>query len=312
CGKDNGGGCNDRLELCPKKWIQGPIPPELDQKLFEAQILYDRDWTLTNVKMLMTKSYGLSERVEIRTAAHLVEADIHLSRATSALSKGDPISAWLFASTAMENILKIPLEITLQPISNSHFIEKAEAAAEKLGLREIFKDYMEMAKLNFVDKMLAEEKLRLFKCLWDEMYSVVKQNSQTVEKAHFKAKTGIKYYFNPAFMQGVVLRTLSIINAKNFGEAAHYLESTFLNMLENYAWLKSAIEKQPIDHTTLMRSIESLEKANPKIHQNTAKLLGLTDIDEARASRTVEKAKMNIVRLRRERKRLIKTHISKS
>jgi len=300
------------LNFIPGKWIQGPIPPQLDQKLVEAQIFYDRDWTLTNVKLLMAKSYGSPERVEIRTNAHIIEADIYLSRATSALSKGDPLSAWLFAATAMENILRIPLEIVLEPFSNSHFIEKSEVATEKLGLKKTFADYMELARLNGVNKTIAEEKLKLFKAIWDEMNFSVRQDPQTVEKAPFKVKKSLKYYFNSAFMQGTVLRATSIIGAKNFAEAAHYLDSIFLNMLENYAWLKSAKEQQPIDYTTLMRSMEILEKTNPKNYQNMAKFLGLTIADKAKAAEMVEKAKRNILKLRRERKRLIKTHISKS
>ncbi|MEM3578747.1 MAG: hypothetical protein QXL54_00780, partial [Candidatus Bathyarchaeia archaeon] len=182
----------------------------------------------------------------------------------------------------------------------------------KLGLKEIFTDYMEMTSLNTVDKALIEEKLKLFKTLWDEMYFTFKQNNQTVEKAHFKVKTSLSYYFNPTFMQGVILRTTSIINAKNFAEAAHYLDSIFLSMLENYAWLKSAMEKQRVDYTTLVRTMENLEKTNPKTYQNVVKLLKLADINKTKVNETVEKARKNIAKLRRERKRLIKTHISKS
>jgi len=300
------------LDFIPRKWIQGLIPPELDQKLIEAQILYDRDWALTNVKLLMAKSYGSPERVEIRTNAHVIEADIYLNRATSALSKGDPLSAWLFAATAMENILKILLEIALEPFSNSHFIEKSEVATEKLGLKRTFEEYMELARLNEVDKTTAEEKLKLFKALWDEMNFFIRQNPSAVEKAPFKVKKSLKYYFNSAFMQGAILRATSIIGAKKFAEAAHYLDSIFLNMLENYAWLKSKREQQPIDYTTLIRSMKSLEKANTKNYQNIVKFLGLTVTDKSKAAEVVGRAKRNILKLRRERKRLIKIHISKS
>jgi predicted nucleotidyltransferase len=300
------------LNFIPMKWILGPLPPELDQKLFELQIFYDRDWKLTNIKMLMAKSYGSPERVEIRTNAHAIEADIHLSRATSALFKGDLLSARLFASTSMENALKIPLEIALQPISNSHFIERAELATENLGLRELFAEYMEIAGLNNVDKKLAEEKLKLFKTLWDEMHFTVKQNIQTVEKAHFKVKTALKYYFNTFFMQGTVLRTTSIINAGNFAEAIHYLHNTFTNILENYAWLKATLEKQYINHTTLIRSIQNLEKTNPKTYKAILDFLGIANTNKTSATKTIEKAKKNITKIHKEKKHLIKTHISKS
>ncbi|MEM2609861.1 MAG: nucleotidyltransferase domain-containing protein [Candidatus Bathyarchaeia archaeon] len=300
------------FDFIPMRWTLGPLPPELDQKLFEAQILYDRDWRLTNIKMLMAKAYSSPERVEIRTNAHATEADIHLSRATSAMSKGDFLSAHLFARTAMENALKIPLEIALQPISNSRFVEKVETAVEKLGLKEMFKDYMEIAGLTAVDKTQVEEKLKLFKALWDDMYFTVKQHAQTVEKAHFKLKTNIRYYFNPLFVQGTVLRATSMINAGNLDETAHYLDSIFISILENYAWLKSTLEKQRINHTTLIRSIENLEKTNPKVYNEIVSFLGIANTDKALATETVEKAKRNITRLHKEKKHLIKTYISKN
>ncbi|MEM2386913.1 MAG: nucleotidyltransferase domain-containing protein [Candidatus Bathyarchaeia archaeon] len=300
------------FDIIPMKWILGPLPPELDQKLFETQVLYDRDWKFTNVKMLVAKSYSSPERVEIRTNAHAIEADIYLSRAASALFKGDFPSARLFASTAMENILKIPLEIALQPISNSHFIEKAELATEKLGLKEMLMDYLEISGLKDVNKNLAEEKLRLFKMLWDDMYFTVKQNIQAVEKVHPKVKAYLKYYFNPFFMQGVVLRTTSIINVGNFAEAIHYLNSAFTNVLENYAWLKSTVERQRIDHTTLFRSIKDLERTNSKTCGEILHFLGIEDANKTSETKTVEKVKGHIAKIHKERKHLIKTHISKS
>ena len=44
----------------PKLWIHSLFPPELDQKIFETVILYDRDWALTNTKLLAVKFHSLS------------------------------------------------------------------------------------------------------------------------------------------------------------------------------------------------------------------------------------------------------------
>jgi predicted nucleotidyltransferase len=303
------------LNFVPKHLVQGPIYPKLDQKLCEVQILYDRDWTLTNTKLSMTKLYGLPERVYMRTEIHTIESDIHLSRATSAFAKGDYISTQLFAVVAVENILKVLLEIALEPFSNSRFVEKMESTAKKLGMPEIFNDYLKIAKLNHVDATAAEEKLKLFKTVWDEMSFTVKRRPQALKNMHFKIKTGITYYFNPAFMQGTILRANSMINSKKFAEAVRYLKSLSLNIIENYVWLKVAIEKQKIDYTSLIRSIEKLEKENPRNYQNIIKLLGLTEtahVDRAETAEAIEKARKIILKIRRERKHLIKTHISKS
>jgi predicted nucleotidyltransferase len=42
----------------PKEWIPNRAPPRLDQKIYEMQILYDKDWSLTNKKLMMTKTYS--------------------------------------------------------------------------------------------------------------------------------------------------------------------------------------------------------------------------------------------------------------
>jgi predicted nucleotidyltransferase len=302
------------LNFIPKHLLQGPIHPKLDQKLYEAQILYDRDWTLTNTKLSMAKFYSSPERVDIRTETHIIESDIYLSRAASAHAKGDYLSAQIFAIFAMENILRVLLEIALQPFSISCFLEKVEIAAEKLGIPEIFNSYLEIAKLDKVKAVAAEEKLKLFKVVWDEMGFTIKRKPQALKSLHFKIKTGLNYYFNSAFLQGTILRANSMITSEKFAEAVHYLTGVALNIVENYAWLKATIEKQKMDHTCLMRSIEKLEEDNPRNYQNIVKLLSpiyTVNTDKAEAAETIEKVRRNILKIRRERKPLIKTHISK-
>ncbi|MEM3823696.1 MAG: hypothetical protein QXH87_02055, partial [Candidatus Bathyarchaeia archaeon] len=246
---------------------------------------------------------------------HIIESDVYLSRATSAHVKGDYLSAQVFAVVAMENILRVPLEIALEPFSNSRFLEKLEIVAEKLGMQEIFDDYLKTAKLNEVSAMEAEEKLKLFKTVWDEMSYLVKWKLQTLKNVHFKVKTSINYYFNAAFMQGTILRANSMVNSEKFAETAHYLTSISLNLIENYAWLKATAERQKIDCTSLILSIEKLERGNPKHYQNIIKLLNLTNtanLNKAETAQTIKKVRRNILKIRRERKHLIKTHISKS
>lgn len=300
------------LNFIPKRWIHGLTLPELDQKLYEAHILYDRDWSLANAKLWMTKAYCSPERVDMRVEAHIIESDIHLSRATSAFSKKDFRSAHLFAITALENILKVLMEIALEPFSNSRFIRKVEISTRKLDKPSLFKEYLEIAKLEGLDRGIVEEKLRLLRTVWDEISLTIRQNPKALEKAHFKVKNKLKYYFNPAFLQGTILRTNALTSIKNFVEASHYINSTFLPMVENYAWLKASMEKMKIDYTCLIDCIQSLEKKNPKNYQNMLELLNWANIEKQEASETIEKVRRIMLRIRGERKLLIKSHISKS
>lgn len=297
------------LDHIPKKWLSTQIPPEIDQMLHEAQILYDRDWSLHNTKLLMAKSYISPERVDIRTEVHVVDSDIYLSRATSAFSRQDFLSARLFATVAFESILKVLVEIALEPFSNSRFLEKLEASATRLEMRDLYGKYLEAAMLSKADNASVKEKLRLFKLIWDEIKTTVTHNAQSLESAHFKVKTKLNYYLNPAFLQGAVMRTNSLIESGKAAEAWHYINSIFLDMVENYVWLKSQIDKAQIDYTTLMRSLETLETKNPKTYSCIVNFLGLTNVTKLDASNAVENARMVMLRIRRERKTLIKNFL---
>jgi predicted nucleotidyltransferase len=300
------------LDHVPKKWIHGPIPPEIDQKLYEMQILYDRDWSLTNTKLLMTKSYTSPERVEIRTETHIIDADIYLSRATSAFSREDFCSAHLFASLALENILKVLVEIALKPFSNSRFLENLEASTAKLGMQPLFSEFLEVTRLKEANNERIKEKLRLFKNIWDEMQITTKQNMQILNSSHFMVKTKLNYYLNQAFLQGTIMRTNTLIENEKFSEASHYLNNILLNILENYVWLKSSTEKTKIDYTTLIRTLENLEQKNPKNYDNIIKFLNLNNINKSGVDHTINEVREIILKIRRERKVLIKSHLIKT
>lgn len=293
----------------PKKWINGPVPPELDQKLYEMQILYDRDWSLTNMKILMTKAYSSPERVDIRTEAHIIESDIYLSRATSALSRVDYKSAYIFATLALQEILKVLFEIALEPFSNSHFIEKLEKAATKLGMQGLSREYIEIVDLKKFDSVSVSNKLKLFKTLWEEAKAYVTNNYKAFNAAHFKVKTRLNYYLSQAFLQGIVPRTNAIIEQGKTCEAYNYLRNIFLDMIENYALFKSTIEKTKVDYTTLIRALEHMEEKNPKNYKNIIDFLDLNDKGENEAFSAVEKTRKTMLEIRNERKVLIKNYL---
>jgi predicted nucleotidyltransferase len=299
------------LDHVPKRWIHGPIPPEVDQKIYETRILYDRDWSLTNTRLLMARSYSSPERVDIRTEAHVIESDIYLSRATSAFSREDFRSAQLFATVALENILRVLMEIALEPFSNSRFLGKLEDSTAKLGMRDLFNEYLEVTGLQKADRAAAEGKLKLFKTIWDEIHTATKRNPRALESSHFRVRTKLKYYLNSAFLQGAVMRTDSLIGSGKAIEASHYLNNVLLDVIENYIWLKSSIDKVKVDYTLLVRSLKSLERKNPKNYQHILEFLNLGEVDKHDAADTIEKTRRIMLKTRGERKVLIKNHVLK-
>jgi len=290
------------LNHVPRRWIQGQIPPEIDQKLYESQILYDRDWAMANTKVLMTKSYSSPERIDIRTDAHVVDSDIYLSRATSALSRHDFRSSHLFATVAYENALKVLIETTLQPLSNSRFIEKAESASSKLGMHDLFEQYTEMTEFENVDAAQAKERMRIFQKVWNDVYGVVSKNPRTVESAHFKVKKRLDYYLNASFLHGLVQRANTMVDTGKTVEAAHYIATSVLDLVENYAWLKSLISRVKIDYTTLIRALEDLEGKESETWRNITEILDLNNIDNSVAAKNIKQTRDVLIKIRQDKK----------
>jgi len=240
-----------------------------------------------------------------------VDSDIYLSRATSAFSREDFRSAHLFAVVAMERTLKILAEIASEPLSNTHFLERLEDSATKLDKLELFKEYLVTARLDKIDDSSLKEKLKLFQIIWGEFSTKTKRHPKELESAHFKVKTKLGYYLNPLFLQGTVLRAEALIGSGKMAETAHCLDNAFLDIVENYVWLKSLISKVKVDHTTLFYSLELLENKSPRTFKQMIEFFNLKDTGKGEASTAIEKARRVALDVRTDRKVLIKNRLIK-
>jgi hypothetical protein len=276
------------------------------------QILYDRDWSLTNTKLMMMKTYGSPERVDIRTEVHVVDSDVYLSRATSAFARDDFYSAWVFAVVALEHVLKVLVEVALAPFSNSRFLEGLQKSAEKVGRSEFFLEFLELSRLNRADDSGVRWKMGLFREVWDEVSAVVDRNPRALGSVHFGVRASLGYYLSPAFLEGVLMRTGSLVESEKWAEASHYLNAILLDVLENYVWFRFAADDVRGDCVTLMRSLEGLEMNNRRNYVRVVDFLGLGDVDREVAAGAIERVR-NIARVvRLERKVLIRNYLKGS
>jgi predicted nucleotidyltransferase len=300
------------LDYIPKKWIKGAMPPEIDQKLYEVGVLYDRDWSLTHMQNWMSKTYRKVERVDIRTEGYVVESDMYLSRATSALDRGDFQSARIFATMGVESMLKVLIDVNLLPFSNSHFIQVLEEAAKRGRMPEIFVSYLTAARLFRIDQHEAERKLSLLRSIWEDITSFMKEHASTVDSLHFKIRTGLRYYAKPAFLAGMIARSQAIITTKAFAEAAHYVLRVLIEMVENYTWMLAAEEKVRLDYTTLFHSLRQLEKQHMQVYGYAVDALNLEDADRDEAEKAVKFGREMNLNLRQRRRELIRTCVKSS
>lgn len=292
------------LNYIPKKWLTEQFPLEIDQKLYETYILYDRDWSLTNTKDWLVRVYRNPHRIDLRTECYVVESDILLSKAFSAYQRGDFQSACIFAGMAVKSMLKTFLEINFAPISNSHFIEFLKESTDKLGMFHVFDSFLTVARLSKVNRNDAEMKLGLFEGFWNDFSSCIRKHMSVVDSLHFRVKTKLKYYGNPDFLQGTAARTRNIIDEERYIEASHYLLSSLFSMVENYVPFVSAMKKTKFSHVTSFSVLRRLEES-AQMCENVVEAFGLSDVDREETDELLRLARELICDVRRWRRILI-------
>lgn len=290
------------LDHIPLKWITETAPPEIDQKIHESYILYDREWKLANAKEHMMNSQYIPERYKIRTENYLLDADIYLSRATSAHDRGDQESAQLFAIISAQAILKTVIEAAKLPLINSHYLETLKRATGQLDESTLFSNYLTITGLENPDSLPIDEKLTRFKQVWDEIAMFTKVKVSLLNSMHFSVRTKLNYYTTPAFLQGMILRSQALLNETEHHEAAHYLRNILTDVIENYAWMKAAEQNTRLDYTTLLRFLKGPKQNPSTIYGNATKALGIENTEENKAEQTITTAKQVITEVRQKRK----------
>jgi len=297
------------LNYVPRRWVSVYLPPEIDQKLFEVLVLYDRDWSLTSAKDWMRRSYHKPERVSIRSEMYLVDADIYLSRASSALARDDFQSAVVFASVGLEFILKIVVEAGLLPFSLSRFFHVLDESTRKLGCRQFFDAFVDVTRLASVSRCDVECSLGLFKTVWEDVVSHLQEQASMMDSVHSRVRSQLNYYTNPSFLRGMLARSQSMVNSGEYVEACHYIRCVLIDILENYAWFAATVEGVRLDYTLLFKSLKMLEETPSRLYENVVAAFDLQNLTCKKAEGAVKLAKEAILKVRKTRNELLQNSV---
>ena len=293
------------LDHIPEKWIHERVPPEVDQKLYEVEVLYDRSGTLEQAKDLMSNIYLKPERVEIRTGNYLMEADTYLSRGLSAYNKDDFQSAKVNAAIGLDAIMKILIEVNRLPISNSHFVRAVESSTKRFGVSQLYNEYIGIGGFSKLPREMTERMLDSVLAMWKDVSVFVEDNSAIVETLHVRVMKDLSYYGRDSFLRGLAARASSLINDGLFAEAAHYMFRTSVSMLENYLWLVSALERTRLDYTVLFQHLKESEESPEEIYRGAVEGLGIEEVSGREAEESLRRTKEIILGVRQKRKELI-------
>ncbi|MEM2027713.1 MAG: nucleotidyltransferase domain-containing protein [Candidatus Bathyarchaeia archaeon] len=298
-------GCLVDLTYVPKRWISYSIPAEIDQKIYELQVLFDRDGSLRRARDLMAKVYWRPERVEIRTETYLIEADAYLSRARLALHRNDYQSVKVNSVRSFRSIMKILLEVGRKTISNSSFTRNLEGASKSLGMHPLYENYVSLAGFLELNKADVKTMLSSLSSTWRGMINFVKENSSFLKEMHPKIGVKVNYYGREEFLKGLMARASSLIDEATPIEAAHYIYHTLADALENHIYFICVVEGVKFDYATMMKCLGESKKSPIETFQGAVDVLRVKDISSQDAEKILESASEAVAGIRQKRKDLI-------
>jgi predicted nucleotidyltransferase len=290
------------LDHVPAKWIMRQIPPEIDQKLFEVQVLFDRNGKFAVAKSLISKNYWTLERAEMRIRDYIMQADTYLGRIVSALNRDDFQSAKVSAVFSLAAAMRALLEVARKPYSNSCYLRMLESATIRLGKNELYDEYIDMAGLTGLSKQDIEGMLGSVSDMWQRVIGFVEANSSKIENIHIRVKNDLNYYCKENFLKGMQTRANTLINESLYEEAAHYLFRASISMLENYVWLLSTLEGTRFDYAYLFQRLKNSSLSPSDVYQRAVDAFGLKDVSQNEAEKAQKKAKEIVLGIRQKRK----------
>ena len=293
------------LNYIPKRWVAYRVPPEIDQKIYELKVLFDRDNLLERAKNLMFKVYWRPERVEIRTESHLVEADAYLSRARLAFNKEDYQSVKVNSVRAFRSLMKILTEIGRNPVLNSSFMRNLESSSEKLGMSDLYEEYVKLMGFTEIDKADVESMLNSLLSAWRGMISFIAANSDVAKTIHPRVSRWLKYYGRETFLKGLAARVKTLIEECKPIESAHYMLHTLADMLENYIFLVSRVESARFDYASILKCLRESRRSPTEVYQESLKVLGVEEVSSRMAEEALDTVTKTTINIREKRKDLI-------
>jgi predicted nucleotidyltransferase len=299
------------LNYVPRKWVSLSLPPEIDQKLFDALVLYDRDWSLTNAKDWINRTYRNSERMNIRCEMHLVDADIYVSRASSALARGDYPSACAFAGLGLEFALKVVVEAGLLPFSTSRFIPVLEEAAKKLDCPHFFGTFLDVSALTLINRDDAERCLRRCNDVWGYGVAFLQEQETMLSSLHHRVRDKLNYYGNLAFLKGMNARTQGIIDCGDYKESCYYVRRNLLGFLENCALAAACLENIRLDSSMLFNYLKASKEFSPKLFEAALSAFGLQSLTLKKAEATVELTRETVFEVHKTKTELLQNRVEK-
>jgi len=289
----------------PRKWIDVTVNPEVDHVLFESIVLHDPEGVLERAREWVAENYRTPGRIDVRTEHNLILSDSYLSRATSAMLRGDWESAAVYAAFSMDPGVEVLIDIASLPVTEISFIWNLRRASEGLGLLGLYRTYLSTARLTGLKADDISSSIKAFEESWRLVSSFMEENRRVVERVHRRLRNEISYRTTSTYLKAVLARVRRVVEERNYMEAGHYLRGNHLRLLEEFSEISARKRGRKFDYPSLFKSLREDEE----IYRHAVEIFDLRELDEGKAKEAIESARSVISYIRRNRKELIAKHL---
>ena len=288
----------------PRRWVGEVIRPDVDHVLHETILLYDPSGMLKRARDWVEANYRTTGRIEVRTEQYLSNADTYFSRASAANAHGDLETTSVFSDMSLTPIAYIIMDVAGLPITRSAFVWNLRRACEKIDMIGTYKVVLNTTRLAGLEKADVSSNLDRFEGTWRRLSGYMADNREVVDGLHSMIRDEINYLTDPTMLKGIFARAEEMLDENNFIEAADYMRSWLLPLLQDYAWLISAKQGNKFDYTSLFKTIR-LYEGPAGIYDSAAEIFNIKDLEANAVRQELETARSIIAYARKKRLELI-------
>jgi len=259
----------------PYRVVGDVVSPDLDHRLFELDVLFDGEGVLSRAKVFVGEKYRSRGRVEVRTDGYLMGADMYMSRAASALTRGDVGSAVVYGEAAVTPVAHLLMDVAGFPVTRGALVWNLRRACERLRLMDVFGDFLEVMRLGGVDVEQASVLLKVFEDVWGYLRRVILGESGLPVGMPVRMRRDIEYLTSPLLLRLIQGRVGVLLDGFDSVGAVFYLRGWLLPLLEAYAWVVSSARGDKFDYTGLFRVV----RGDAVLYGGAGRVFGLGNVD---------------------------------
>ena len=300
------GGLVVDLSRVPLGWGGEPVSPQMDYRLHEMVVLHDPGGVLGAARGFVERVFMSPRRVEVRTDGLLATSEMHLSRASAALSRRDSETASAYVGAGLASAAVVLMDVAGVPVTRRQFVWGLRRACVKMGMEDVYRGFLAMGGVSRVSREEASEAAEGFEAAWTGVSSFVSEHGGVLGGLHGKVRRDVEYLTREPVLGGILSRVGEMVAVDNCVEAVVYLRGWMLPLLEGFAWVASAVEGVKYDYTSLFRVVGGADEG---VRGGALGVLGLSGVTERSAGEALAGARRLVGDLRLDRRRLVDSFV---